>query len=271
MKGITADVCCNPFFNLWLVCLISRPLQGMTDKKKGKMTDTKNIPKHIAIIMDGNARWARGKNLPVVAGHKKGAEVIETVALSAKKLGVKILTLYAFSTENWNRPKAEVNALMQLLYDYLKSNFVKKMMKNNVKLSFIGDLTALSEDIQTEIEAVTEKTKDNDSFVLNIALNYGGRDEIIRAVNKILKDDLKTVSAEKFEEYLDTKNLENPNPDLLIRTGGDMRVSNFLLWQIAYSEIFVTEDYWPDFGEKELDKAIAAYQERKRRYGGRIE
>jgi undecaprenyl diphosphate synthase len=230
-----------------------------------------NIPTHIAIIMDGNARWAKGRNLPVIAGHKKGAEVIEEVALKAKDVGVKILTLYAFSTENWNRPKAEVNALMQLLYDYLKSNFVKKMMKNNVKLSFIGNLTGLSDEIQSEIEVVIEKTKNNDSFVLNIALNYGGRDEIIRAVNSVLKDKLENVTAEKFEAYLDTKNLETPDPDLLIRTGGDMRVSNFLLWQIAYSEIFVSDVYWPDFGEKELKIAISAYQERKRRYGGRIE
>jgi len=233
--------------------------------------DTKNtakIPKHIAIIMDGNARWAKGKNLPIVAGHKKGAEIIEEIVLTAKNIGVEILTLYAFSTENWNRPKAEVNALMGLLLDYLKSNFVKKMIKNDVKLSFIGDLSALSDEIQAEIKIVKEKTKNN-SFILNVALNYGGRDEIIRAVNDILKDDLKSLTAEQFEKYLDTKDLKNSNPDLLIRTGGDMRISNFLLWQIAYSEIFVTLDYWPDFDGEKLKKVIFEYQERKRRYGGR--
>ncbi|MCP4482552.1 MAG: di-trans,poly-cis-decaprenylcistransferase [bacterium] len=224
------------------------------------------IPNHIAIIMDGNARWAALKSLPRFKGHQKGAEIIEDIVKKAEKLNVRILTLYAFSTENWHREKKEVDYLMELLYKYLKGPIVLRMMKNNIKLDFIGDITEFSIKLQEEIRLVREKTKNNTGILVNIALNYGSRDEIVAAVNQILQENKKKITKEEFSAYLHT-----PDPDLLIRTGGEFRLSNFLLWQSAYSEIFVTEKYWPDFDETELENAIEVYSKRNRRYGGRNE
>ena len=229
----------------------------------------KDIPKHIAIIMDGNSRWAKKNGLPRFRGHKKGSEVVETIIEKAGDIGVKVLTFYAFSTENWNRSKEEVKFLMDLLYQYLKGPVVKRMINNNVRLNFIGDMSAFSGKLKKAIDSVIDNTKDNDGVVANIALNYGSRDEIVNAVNHIIKDGLKQVDKETFSKYLYTK--EFADPDLLIRTSGEFRISNFLLWQIAYSEIYVTETYWPDFDEVELLKAIDEYQKRDRRYGGRNE
>lgn len=216
--------------------------------------------------MDGNSRWAKANNLPRFKGHQKGSEIIENIVQKADELGVKILTFYAFSTENWNREKIEVDFLMDLLYKYLKSEIIARMISKNVKLDFIGDISAFSKKLQNEIYAVREKTKNNTGILVNIALNYGARDEIVNAVNKIIDSDKKNITKEQFAQYL-----HSPDPDLLIRTSGELRVSNFLLWQIAYSEIFVSKKYWPDFDEEELKKAIEDYQKRERRYGGRNE
>lgn len=231
-----------------------------------------NIPEHVAIIMDGNARWAKSKNLPKIAGHKKGADNVEIIVEKAKNLGIKYLTLYTFSTENWKRPKDEVDYLMNLLNEYLQNKFIQKMIKNNVKLNFIGDIENIKKkgsDIKKSIEKAIDLTKNNSAFNLNIALNYGGRDEIIRAINKILISDIKNIDENNFKNYLDTKNF--PDPELLIRTGGKKRISNFLLWQIAYTEIYITNIFWPDFNEIEFEKAINFYQNETRNFGGRIE
>ncbi len=232
------------------------------------MKTSLKIPKHIAIIMDGNARWAEKNNLPLFRGHQRGAEIINDIVAHSKNIGVKFLTLYAFSTENWSRPKEEVDSLMELLYTYLTGKFVAKLIKNNVKLNFLGDITRLPKKVQEEIKNVVEKTKKYGDFELNIAVNYGARDEIVRAVNKILTLGISRIEAEDFENYLDTKNI--PDPELLIRTAGEFRVSNFLLWQIAYSEIFVSNIFWPDFNAIELDKAIESYNSRSRKFGGRV-
>lgn len=231
-----------------------------------------NIPKHVAIIMDGNARWAKIKNLPKIAGHKKGADNVEIIVEKAKSLGIKYLTLYTFSTENWKRPKDEVDYLMNLLNEYLQNKFIQKMIKNNVKLNFIGDIENIEKkgnNIKKSIEKAIDLTKNNSDFNLNIAINYGGRDEIIRAINKILISDIKNIDENNFKNYLDTKNF--PDPELLIRTGGKKRISNFLLWQIAYTEVYITDIFWPDFDEIEFEKAINFYQNETRNFGGRIE
>jgi undecaprenyl diphosphate synthase len=231
-----------------------------------------NIPKHVAIIMDGNARWAKIKNLPKIAGHKKGADNVEIIVEKAKSLGIKYLTLYTFSTENWKRPKDEVDYLMNLLNEYLQNKFIQKMIKNNVKLNFIGDIENIEKkgnNIKKSIKKAIDLTKNNSDFNLNIAINYGGRDEIIRAINKILISDIKNIDENNFKNYLDTKNF--PDPELLIRTGGKKRISNFLLWQIAYTEVYITDIFWPDFDEIEFEKAINFYQNETRNFGGRIE
>lgn len=220
---------------------------------------------HIAIIMDGNRRWAKEKGLPSAMGHKKGVESLKKVVKAADKFGIKYLTMYAFSTENWNRKKEEVDFLMNLLAITMK-NETKELNENNVKISFIGNLSALNKNLQDVLLSAKEVTKNNTGVNLQIAINYGARDEIITAVNEILKSGIKEVDVDLFEKFLYTRNI--PDPDLLIRTGGELRVSNYLLWQIAYSEIYVTKKYWPEFDEEALIEAVRAFKERQRRYGG---
>lgn len=244
------------------------------NKKEEKINfelDADNIPQHIAIIMDGNGRWAKAKNLPRTMGHKAGVETIRRVIKEADRLGVKYITLYAFSTENWKRPKDEVNALMKLLVQYLRSE-VSELHRNKVVLRVLGDITALADECRKEIEESIELTKNNTGLVLNFAFNYGGRDEIIRAVKNVVDDvqegkiNKENITQELFANYLYTK--DSPDPDLIIRPSGEQRLSNFLLWQCAYSEFWYSNINWPDFSEKDLQQAIYDYQNRDRRFGG---
>ena len=229
------------------------------------------IPQHVAIILDGNGRWAKSKGMPRNYGHTAGAKNVETVCEAADQLGIKYLTLYAFSTENWNRPAAEVEALMKLLESYLK-NCLKTADKNNMRTRVIGEIGRLSEKFQTRIKELEEYSAKNTGLNLTIAINYGSRDEMVRAIKNMVKDhddgklSLEEITDEKFSSYLDTKEL--PDPDLLIRTSGEQRLSNYLLWQLAYSEFYFTDVPWPDFHKKELEQAIEAYNKRDRRFGG---
>lgn len=235
------------------------------------MNDPKNIPQHVAIIMDGNGRWARSRGLPKIAGHRAGVKSAEETVRAAGKLGIKVLTLYTFSTENWNRPKREIDALFGLLEEYLEKE-EDKFSRNNIRFSVIGNIEGLPESTWKKLKEVIESTKNNTGLTLNLALNYGSRDEIASAARNIAKDVLAgSLSVEKidgnlFSSYLYTKNL--PDPDLLIRTSGELRVSNFLLWQISYAELYITKKLWPDFKERDLLKAVAEYQKRERRFGG---
>jgi len=233
-------------------------------KNLKKFIDPSNLPQHIAIIMDGNGRWAQKRNKSRIEGHRAGAKSVKEVVEACRKLGIKFLTLYSFSKENWGRPKEEVNALMRLLYQYLGNQF-KNLMKHKIRLNAIGNLDDLPGYVKKRLSRVMEKTKNNDGMVLTLALSYSGRDEILRTVNKVLKEGKKEISEEEFKKFLDTS--EIPDPDLLIRTGGEMRVSNFLLYQIAYTELYITDIYWPDFRKDELYKAIIDYQKRERRFG----
>lgn len=233
--------------------------------------DRNNIPKHIAIIMDGNGRWAKEKKLPRTMGHRAGVESIRRIIKESHVLGIKYLTLYAFSTENWKRPKDEVGALMKLLVEYLR-NEISELNANGVVIKILGDTTKLSDECQKEINEAVELTKDNKGVVVNIAFNYGGRDEIIRAVKAVSKDIEKgiintdDITDDIFENYLYTKGI--PDPDLIIRPSGEKRISNFLLWQCAYSEFWYSNVNWPDFKEIDLHRAIYDYQNRDRRFGG---
>lgn len=233
--------------------------------------DLNRVPKHIAIIMDGNGRWAKSKFLPRVAGHKAGVETIRTVLRECKKLNVKYVTLYAFSTENWKRPKLEVDTLMNLLSTYLK-NEVATLHKENVKLTAIGDIDNLPSQCVKELNKGIELTKNNTGCNLNLALNYGGRLDIKNALVDIIKDvkvgkiNLDEIDENTISNYLSTNCI--PDPDLVIRTSGEERLSNFLLWEVAYAEFYFTNVHWPDFDEKELQKAIFTYQNRDRRFGG---
>ncbi|WP_448820508.1 isoprenyl transferase [Cetobacterium sp.] len=222
------------------------------------------VPSHIAIIMDGNGRWAKKRGMPRTYGHKAGADTLRKILTYCGELGVKYLTVYAFSTENWKRAKEEVDALMFLFKTYLK-NEKKLLMKNNVKFLVSGRREGVSQDLLAEINRLEEATKGNTGITLNIAFNYGGRAELVDAIKEIIKHDEKEITEEIVEKYLYN---QLPDPELLIRTSGEMRISNFLLWQIAYSEIYVTETYWPDFDRDELIKAIESYQKRERRFGG---
>jgi len=219
---------------------------------------------HIAIIMDGNGRWAKERGLKRVKGHEKGAEVVREITTHFAKLNVKYLTLYAFSTENWKRPKTEVEFLMKLLERYLK-NELKTYMDNDIRFETIGDISRFSNSLQKRIEKTKEKTKENRSLTQVLALNYGSRDEITRAVNRLIKNGVE-VSEESITKNLDTGDI--PDVDILIRTSGEIRISNFMLWQIAYSEMFFTETLWPDFSVKEIDRMIEEYKKRERRFGG---
>lgn len=235
------------------------------------MEEIKKIPQHVAIILDGNGRWAKSKGMPRNYGHTVGAKNVETVCKAAHDMGIKYLTLYAFSTENWKRPDNEVSALMKLLESYLK-NCIRTADKNNMRVRVIGDTTRLSERFQQQIVELEAASKHNDGLNLQIAINYGSRDEMIRAMRKLHEDIAQGVRTENditeeiFAEYLDTAGI--PDPDLLIRTSGEQRLSNYLLWQLAYSEFYFTEVPWPDFGKEELEKAILAYNKRDRRFGG---
>jgi undecaprenyl diphosphate synthase len=232
--------------------------------------DMLRIPEHIAIIMDGNGRWAKGHKLPRALGHKAGVETIRKIVKECNKLGVKYLTLYAFSTENWNRPIQEVDSLMKLLVEYLK-NELEELNANDVVINSIGNISKLPQVCKVELNSAYEKTKNNKGLILNLALNYGGRNEIVEAVkeisldlisNKISKDD---ITEELFSTYMYTR--EMPDPDLIIRPSGELRLSNFLLWQSAYSEYWFSDINWPDFNENELRIAISDYQKRDRRFG----
>ena len=230
------------------------------------------IPRHIAIILDGNGRWAKAKGMPRNYGHTVGAKTVEDICEKAYKLGVKYLTVYAFSTENWSRPDDEVAALMSLLNQYMKKS-ISTAKKNDMRVRVIGDKSRLDEKLQKSISELEEFTKDMGGLNFQVALNYGSQDEMLRAMNHILSDvkeglldsDVR-IDAELFESYLDTAGI--PAPDLLIRTSGEQRLSNFLLWQLAYAEFYFTEVLWPDFNETELLKAIEAYNKRDRRFGG---
>ena len=222
------------------------------------------IPNHIAIIMDGNGRWAEKRGLPRTLGHKEGANALRKIITYAGKIGVKYLTVYAFSTENWKRSKDEVDALMFLFKTYLK-NEEKSIMKNIVRFLVSGRKDDVSPSLLEAIKKLEDKSKNNTGLTLNIAFNYGGMAEIVDAVNSILKSGIDNLAEEDFSKYL-YNNI--PDPELLVRTSGELRISNFLLWQIAYSEIYITDALWPDFDEKELDKAIESYNGRDRRFGG---
>lgn len=229
-----------------------------------------NVPNHIAIILDGNGRWAKSKGMPRNYGHAQGSKNVEMICEEAYKMGVQYLTVYAFSTENWSRPQDEVDALMKLLRNYMKT-CLKTAEKNRMCVKVLGDKTRLDEDIQARIAELEEATKNNDGLHFQIALNYGSKDEMMRAMNRLITDresgklEKTPVTESLFESYLDTAGI--PDPDLLIRTSGEQRISNFLLWQLAYAEFYFADVHWPDFSKDELIKAIEVYNSRDRRYG----
>ena len=234
--------------------------------------EQKNLPKHIAIIMDGNRRWARNKGLPVALGHKEGAKTLEKIVRYAKNIGIKYITVYAFSTENWKRSEEEVSTLMNLMMNYLES-YSKRADSENIKVQILGNRQGLSDKMNDLIEKCMERTKNNTGITFNIALNYGGRDEILGAVKniaeKIQNNEMKIedITEQTISDNLYTKG--QPDPDLLIRTSGEIRLSNFLPWQLVYSEFVFVDKNWPDFSEKDLDEAIEEYQKRNRKFGAK--
>ncbi len=236
-----------------------------------KLINSKEKPKHIAIIMDGNGRWAKKRFLPRTAGHIEGVERVRDVVEASIDLNIPFVTIYAFSTENWKRPKEEVEILMKLLNKYLKKE-TESLHANGVKINIIGDISELPDSVKSEVKASTEKTKHNNQLTLNIALNYGSRQEIVMAFKDMYNDiekgiiNISDLNEESFKNYLYTK--DQPDPDLLIRTSGEKRISNFMLYQIAYSELEFTEVLWPNFKKKEFYEAIIKFQDRNRRYGG---
>ena len=233
-------------------------------------TDPARLPAHLAIIMDGNGRWAKKRLMNRVMGHERGANVVRDIVRTTRELGIGVLTLYAFSTENWQRPKTEVAALMSILKNFLRSE-QQDMVANNIRFNVIGQAKRLPEDVQKQIELTKALTHNNSGMILNLALSYGGRDEITRMVRQIAREvqagriAVDDISPEMISDHLYTKGM--PDPDLLIRTSGEMRISNFLLWQIAYAEIFVTETLWPDFTKEELIEILKNFQGRERRFG----
>lgn len=238
--------------------------------------DMTRIPKHVAIIMDGNGRWAKARHLPRVAGHKQGMETVKTVTIAASDLGIKVLTLYAFSTENWKRPVTEVNYLMNLPVRFF-GTFVPDLVKHNVRVMVMGDTSKLPGKTQKAVHDAIEDTKDCTGMVLNFALNYGGRDEIIRGVQSIAEDvkagkvEPSDIDEKMISQHLMTSPLGDlADPDLMIRTSGEERISNFLLWQVAYSELVFVQEHWPDFDGESLKKAIIEFQGRHRRFGGLV-
>lgn len=229
------------------------------------------IPQHVAIILDGNGRWAQRKGMPRNYGHTVGAKNVETICKAAHDMGISYLTLYAFSTENWNRPDHEVSALMKLLESYLK-NCIRTADRNNMRVRVIGETGALSEKFRNQIQELEQASAKNDGLNLQIAINYGSRDEMLRGMRRLYHDilsgsrDASDITEEVFSTYLDTAGI--PDPDLLVRTSGEQRLSNYLLWQLAYSEFYFTDVPWPDFNKSELERAIEAYNKRDRRFGG---
>ena len=240
---------------------------GSPDETLARQVDFERLPAHVAIIMDGNGRWAAQRHLPRVEGHRAGIESVRDVVETSARLGIRVLTLYAFSMENWKRPLTEVNTLMTLLKRYLRLE-LSTLLKNDIRFHVIGRSDELPRDVRSELDAAMRQTDGNQGMLFNIALNYGGRAEIVDAARRLLAAGIRPddLDERRFGEFLYTAG--QPDPDLLIRTSGEMRVSNFLLWQIAYSEIWVTETLWPDFRRRHLLEAVVAYQKRDRRYGG---
>ncbi|RKQ37513.1 isoprenyl transferase [Oceanobacillus halophilus] len=240
-------------------------------QKEENQSELENIPRHVAIIMDGNGRWAESKGLPRVAGHKEGVHAVNRVVRAAAKANVEVLTLFAFSTENWRRPKTEIDFLMKLPKEFLHV-YLPEIMENNVKIETIGEFDDLPQHTKEAVQYAIDKTKNNDGMLLNFALNYGGRSEIVRAIKHIVNDiDCSKIAMDSLDEnlfsrYLYTDGLQDP--DLLIRTSGEQRLSNFLLWQSAYTEFWFTDVLWPDFDENVLWEALHEFEQRKRRYGG---
>jgi len=240
---------------------------GHPDEALGRQLSVERMPSHVAIIMDGNGRWAAQRHLPRVEGHRAGSEAVRDTVETAARLGIKVLTLYAFSIENWKRPVSEVSTLMVLLKRYLRSE-LDTLLRNDIRFGVIGRLDELAPDIQDELKKAIDRTATSTGMQFNIALNYGGRAEIVDAARRAMESGIRPADLDEnsFARFLYTSG--QPDPDLLIRTSGEMRVSNFLLWQIAYSEIYVTETLWPDFRRHHLLEAVLAYQKRERRYGG---
>jgi undecaprenyl diphosphate synthase len=240
---------------------------GSPDEALARQVNFEQLPAHVAIIMDGNGRWAAQRHLPRVEGHRAGIDSVRDVVEASARLGIDVLTLYAFSVENWKRPRTEVNMLMMLLKRYIRLE-LGTLLKNNIRFRVIGRADELAPDVQRELELGTRKTESNTGMLFNIALNYGGRAEIVDAARRAIASgiDAADLDEAKFSDLLYTAG--QPDPDLLIRTSGEMRVSNFLLWQIAYAEIWVTDTLWPDFRRRDLLEAIVDYQKRERRYGG---
>jgi undecaprenyl diphosphate synthase len=240
---------------------------GSPDEAVARQVNFEQLPAHVAIIMDGNGRWAAQRHLPRVEGHRAGIDSVRDVVEASARLGIDVLTLYAFSVENWKRPRTEVNMLMMLLKRYIRLE-LDTLLKNNIRFRVIGRADELAPDVQRELDLGTRKTESNTGMLFNIALNYGGRAEIVDAARRAIASgiDAADLDEAKFSDLLYTAG--QPDPDLLIRTSGEMRVSNFLLWQIAYAEIWVTDTLWPDFRRRDLLEAIVDYQKRERRYGG---
>ncbi|HEY0873025.1 MAG TPA: isoprenyl transferase [Vicinamibacterales bacterium] len=240
---------------------------GSAEEDLARQVNFERLPRHVAVIMDGNGRWAAQRHLPRVEGHRAGIDSVRDIVESSARIGISVLTLYAFSVENWKRPVSEVSTLMSLLKRYLRLE-LKTLLRNNIRFKVIGRFEELAPDVQSELRAAEERTASNTGMCFNIALNYGGRAEIVEAARRMLAErvDPEWLDETRFSEYLYTAG--QPDPDLLIRTSGEMRVSNFLLWQIAYAEIWVTDTLWPDFRRRHLLEAIIEYQKRDRRYGG---
>jgi undecaprenyl diphosphate synthase len=247
--------------------ILSAVPPGSPEESLARQVNFDRLPRHVAVIMDGNGRWAAQRHLPRVEGHRAGIESVRAVVEGSAQIGIEVLTLYAFSVENWKRPAAEVSTLMMLLKRYLRLE-LNTLLRNNIRFRVIGRASELAGDIRRELTSAEEKTAANTGMLFNIALNYGGRAEIVEAARRLLEAGVppEELDEERFAGFLYTAG--QPDPDLLIRTSGEMRVSNFLLWQIAYAEIWVTETLWPDFRKRHLLDAILAYQKRHRRYGG---
>lgn len=239
----------------------------MAVKKKSLDLSAVRVPEHVAIIMDGNGRWARRRGLPRVAGHRAGAENLRRIINACVEFGIKILTIYAFSTENWDRPEREIRGLMKIFTRVLDQELAE-LHAQGVCLHHLGDLNGIEPQLQQKVLDAIELTKDNDRLILNVAFNYGGRAEILHAVREMLADEISPdeLTEELFSSYLFTKGL--PDPDLVIRTSGELRISNFLIWQAAYAEYYATPAYWPDFGREDLYEALVAFSQRERRFGG---
>jgi undecaprenyl diphosphate synthase len=253
--------------NVSLERLLASIPPGHPDEALARQVHPDRLPAHVAIIMDGNGRWAAQRHLPRVEGHRVGIDAVRDTLETAARLGLEVLTLYAFSIENWKRPATEVSTLMRLLKRYLRSE-LETLLRNDIRFGVIGRIEDLASDIQDELRRAAERTSSNAGLQFNIALNYGGRAEIVDAARRALASGLRPeeLDEERFASFLYTAG--QPDPDLLIRTSGEMRVSNYLLWQIAYAEIYVTDTLWPDFRRRHLLEAILAYQKRERRYGG---